>query len=68
MNTVAKFSAHDAVELFEHLVKLGQNSTLARLSVEARLADLPSAERRRVRDILLEAETQKLLAASKTRC
>ena len=57
MNTDLKFSAHDAVELYERLQKMGQTSILARLSVESRLTDLPAAERRHVHNLLMDVET-----------
>ena len=68
MNAVMNITVNDAVALYERLRARGQTSTLARLSVESRLAHLPSQERRDVHNLLLEAEAQKakIELASKT--
>ena len=53
----SEFSIADALKMYQRLRQRGQNSTLARLSVEARCGDLTPEQRRRVRQMLHEYET-----------
>ena len=47
----------DALELYKRLRQRGQNSLLARLSVESRLGHLTAEQRRRVHVMLRAQET-----------
>ena len=49
---VTEFSVSDALGMYQRLRRRGQNSTLARLSVEARCGDLSPEQRNRVRQLL----------------
>ena len=49
-------SVSDAVSLYHRLRLRGQNSLLARLSVEARCGNLSPDQRKRVRQLLHERE------------
>ncbi len=46
----------DALDLYRRLRARGQGRTLARLSVEAQIGDLPLPERRRISQLLRESE------------
>lgn len=52
-----EFSVADAIGMYQRLRRRGQNSTLARLSVEARCGSLTPEQRTRVRQMLREHET-----------
>ena len=49
---VAEFSVSDALGMYQRLRQRGQNSTLARLSVEAHCSELSPEQRDRVRQLL----------------
>ena len=51
------FSIADAINMYQRLRQRGQNSTLARLSVEARCGSLTVEQRNHVRKLLREHET-----------
>jgi hypothetical protein len=51
-----EFSITDALNMYLRLRLRGQNSTLARLSVEARCGNLTPEQRNRVRQVLREKE------------
>ena len=53
----ASFSITEALGLYERLRQRGQNSTLARLSVEARCSELSPEQRNRVRQLLRTHDT-----------
>ena len=50
------FTVSQAVGMYQRLRKRGQNSTLARLSVEGRCRDLTPEQRYRLRELLKEYE------------
>jgi hypothetical protein len=50
------FSVADALDMYQRLRRRGQNSTLARLSVEARCGNLTPEQRNRVHQVLREYE------------
>ena len=50
--SVAEFSVSDALGMYQRLRQRGQNSTLARLSVEAHCSELSPEQRGRVRQLL----------------
>ena len=50
------FSINDALNLYHRLRERGQNSTLARLSVEARCSELSLQQRRQVSKLLRDCE------------
>lgn len=50
------FTIAEAVDMYQRLRKRGQNSTLARLSVEARCGNLTLEQRNRVHRALREHE------------
>ncbi len=54
----SEFTINDALEMYQRLRQRGQTSVLARLSVEALCADLPTPEKLRVRQILREYESR----------
>ena len=56
MRANTDFSITDAINMYQRLRRRGQNSTLARLSVEARLGSLTPEQRSRVRQVLREHE------------
>ena len=53
----SEFSISDAIDMYQRLRRRGQNSTLARLSVEARCGNLTREQRNHVRQMLRENET-----------
>ena len=55
-NTVTRFSVAEAIEMYRRLRQHGQSSTLARLSVEARCAELTLNQRREVSRLLRDSE------------
>ena len=50
------FTLSEAVGMYQRLRKRGQNSTLARLSVEGRCRDLTPEQRYRLRELIKECE------------
>jgi hypothetical protein len=53
----SEFSISDALNMYQRLRRRGQNSTLARLSVEARCGNLPREQRNHVHQALRDHET-----------
>jgi hypothetical protein len=56
-NGNSTFSVNEALNLYQRLRERGQNSTLARLSVEARCGELTLQQRRQISKMLRDYES-----------